>query len=612
MKRVRKMLKTYWYFKLFNSIKEEHEVDFAELELSSLFGNVERVRNFSDILYSTPFNHFTGVIRVQDMLAHELPYGQFQGFYAEKDSVIDVSILVRRLAYIREFFVAVPLDDPKGLLKQMFPSGEIDKNVQYFKSDGYSLIRFICNQYFLEKSQYISKVSRNENEVDRNVEALFTFLTTKLYRIPATATMQVGKRLEDYFTIREEPSLHLTHYMHPYKGRFHPKMVRALLNYIYPREKGLVMDNFAGCGTLLVEATWMELDSIGVEINPLSVLMSNVKCQSLSFAPEELKKAITSYLRELEEIFLSHQKISTGSMLLFPPKYDKDEIEKRKGSVPKSVLFMLKRPETIDKILIAHELAKKIGDEKIRNFILLGLSGTISDLVRRRRGEFLDVLRDRLHDLYLRVYIFHKLNQTLKIKLGLSKTYVEDARNMKIIRAESVDGIVTSPPYSTALDYIRNDYPQLILLELVDISWLEKNMIGNPNLKVYPTSLFDEMTDRNPEYVRLPTDAKEVILTLRKYGRTKEALRTYKFFIDMYKALEEMHRVMKHGSKCAIIIGNNHYKLDNDYVEVKNDEVLKQMALTMGFKEDRIITRELEKTRAGMIRYESILILEKL
>lgn len=605
------MLKTYWYFKLFNSIKEEHEVDFAELELSSLFGNVERVRNFSDILYNTPFNYFTSIIRVQDMMAHELPYGEFQGFYAEKDHVMDVSMLVHRLAYIREFFVVIPSDDQNGLLKQMFPSGEIDKNVQYFKNAGYSLIKFICNQYFLEKSQYISKVSRNENEVDRNVEALFAFLTKKLYRIPATATMQVGKRLEDYFTIREEPSLYLTHYMHPYKGRFHPKMVRALLNYIYPKEKGLVMDNFAGCGTLLVEATWMGLDSVGVEINPLSVLMSNVKCQSLFLVPQDLKKSITSYLRELEETLLSHQRISTGSMLLFPPRYDKDKIEKRKTNVPKSVLLMLKRQETIDKILIAHELAKSIGDEKTRDFILLGLSGTISDLVRRRRGEFLDVLRDRLHDLYLRVYIFHKLNQTLKIKLGLSKTYVEDARDMKIIPSESVDGIVTSPPYSTALDYIRNDYPQLILLELADISWLEANMIGNPNLKVYQTSLFDEMTDKNPQYTKLPNDAKEVILTLRKYGRTKEALRTYKFFIDMYKALEEMHRVMKNGSKCAIIIGNNHYKLDSDYIEVKNDEVLKQMALSIGFKEDRAITRELEKTRAGMIRYESILILEK-
>jgi hypothetical protein len=273
---------------------------------------------------------------------------------------------------------------------------------------------------------------------------------------------------------------------------------------------------------------------------------------------------------------------------------------------------MLKGTETIDEILIAHELVKKISSEKIRDFILLGLSGTISDLVRRRSGEFLDILRDRLHDLYLRIYIFHKLNQTLKIKLGSSKTYVADARAMSTLKADSIDAIVNSPPYSTALDYIKNDYPQLILLELANISSLEANMIGNPNLRVYPASLLEEMKDEDPSYSKLPVDAKEVISALRKYGRTKEALRTYKFFKDMYLALKEMHRVMKNGAKCAIIIGNNHYKLDSEYTEVKNDEVLKQMALTVGFKEDLIITRELEKTRAGMIRYESILILEKI
>jgi hypothetical protein len=31
----------------------------------------------------------------------------------------------------------------------------------------------------------------------------------------------------------------------------------------------------------------------------------------------------------------------------------------------------------------------------------------------------------------------------------------------------------------------------------------------------------------------------------------------------------------------------------------------------LGFKEDRTIVRELEKSQAGMIRYESVLILEK-
>lgn len=605
------MQKTYWYFKLFNNIKEKHEINFAELELLSLFGGVKRVRNFADILYNTPFKYFTEGIRIQDILAHELPYGEFQGFFAERDGIIDVSLLVNRLAYTREFFVTVPSDCPESLLEKMFPCGEIDKNVQFFKANGYSLLRFITNQYFLEKSQYISKVSRNEDEIDRNVECLFDFLTKKLYRIPASVTMQVGKRLEDYFTIREEPSLYLTHYMHPYKGRFHPKMVRALLNYVYPKEKGLVMDNFAGCGTLLVEATWMGLDSIGIEINPLSVLMSNVKCYSLSLSPEELKRIIDKYLRELHESLLSYEKQSTGLVLLFAPKYDRDIIEKRKKEVPAIIKSMLKRSNVVDEILIAHELIKKVENKEIRDFLLLALSGTISDLVRRRRAEFFEVFSDRLKDLYLRIYTFHKLNRVLKIRLGKSKTYVADARNMSTIDNETIDAIVTSPPYSTAIDYIKNDYPQLVLLNLADISWLEANMIGNPNLKAYPTSLYGEIRENNPEYAKLPSSAKEAITILKRYGREKQALRVYKFFKDMYLALKEMHRVMKKGSKCVIIIGNNHFKVDKNYVEVKNDEVLKEIALDLGFREDKTIVRTLEKTQTGMIRYESILILEK-
>jgi DNA modification methylase len=423
--------------------------------------------------------------------------------------------------------------------------------------------------------------------------------------------MQVGKRLEDYFTIREEPSLHLVHYMHPYKGRFHPKMVRALLNYVCPRDSCLVMDNFAGCGTLLVEATWMCLDSIGVEINPLSALMSNVKCYSLSLPIDELKKSISTYLTCLNEALLCYTKESTGSMLLFPPEYDINTIQKRKQCIPKKVVSLFKNGETIDKILIAHELAKKIDDEKTRGFILLGISGAISDLARRKSGEFLDVFRDRLYDLYRRIYIFYKLNEVLQIELGSSRTYVADTRNMSGLKIGPIDAIVNSPPYSTALDYIKNDYPQLVLLELDDISQLEKNMIGNPNLRVYSSANLEASVERNEAYSKLPLSAKQVASDLERYGRTKEALRVSKFFEDMYFTLKEMFKVMKNGSKCAIIIGNNHFKLDNKYVEVKNDDVLKEMALAIGFKDDRKITRVLEKTRAGMIRYESILILEK-
>jgi hypothetical protein len=243
-------------------------------------------------------------------------------------------------------------------------------------------------------------------------------------------------------------------------------------------------------------------------------------------------------------------------------------------------------------------------------------------MLRRRRGEFLDVLRDRLMNLYLRIYIFHRLNEVLKIKLGESETFVGDTRDMKNTcrrldgtRVEIGDGainaIVTSPPYSTALDYIRNDYPQLNILNLADIAKLEQDMIGNPNFRVYSDSLLLEIKNEDEDYVLMPKNAKEIIKAILKADRKKEALRTYRFFKDIFRSLKEMHRVLANGCKAVIIIGNNHYKLDGVYVEVKNDEIIKQMGLMIGFKEDRKIVRELEKSMSGLIRYESIVILQK-
>ena len=40
--------------------------------------------------------------------------------------------------------------------------------------------------------------------------------------------------------------------------------------------------------------------------------------------------------------------------------------------------------------------------------------------------------------------------------LGNVQTYIGDARNLEL-ESESVDGIITSPPYSIALDYVKND-----------------------------------------------------------------------------------------------------------------------------------------------------------
>jgi site-specific DNA-methyltransferase (cytosine-N4-specific) len=366
------------------------------------------------------------------------------------------------------------------------------------------------------------------------------------------------------------------------------------------------MDNFAGSGTLLVEASLMGIDSVGVEINPLSSLMSNVKCFSLQLDYENLKEEAYNYLKTYQEELAKQS--DAKQITLTPLKVDRHQVIREMANLPEFIMEKLDK-ETVHRIIIAKRLLSEIEDEAIRQFMLLTLSGAISDAVRRRRADFLTIFEERLKDLLLRVYIFKKLNETLKIKLGNSVTFSSDARNMKEIEDESIDAIVTSPPYSTAINYVENDKFQLVLLDFASPEALAKEMIGHPDLKVYDKRLLYELNTENLK--EQPLHLQRVISDLLKYGRFDAALRTYKFHKDMSKALKEMHRVLKKGCKCAIIIGNNNYEAGVKVVEVKNDEILIEMGKNIGFTSDVYLNRPLEKTSTGAIRYESIVILKK-
>ena len=607
----------YWYFKLFNNIKNERESsDLAKLELESLFGSVEPIYNFADKIREEPLSKFiNSSIRLQDFITHELPYGKIQGYFGFSNRMKNINKLVRRLAYTREIYLIISSSkSPESLAKEVFPEGVLGKNYHYFKAENLICFRFITHQYFLEKSEYISKLSRNEKEVIKNVDTLFQHLIDDIYRIPASSTLSVGKRLQDYFAIREEPSLYLTHYFHPYKGKFHPKMVRALLNYIYLGDNGLILDNFAGSGTLLVEATLMGLNSIGIEINPLSALMSNVKCKSFLFDTEKLKEEMNNYLEKVGNAIFIYKNMKKGeSSFPVETNFNFDKIaQKAEILSPKLKKFFKDEDEIIPQILLCKEVIKIVNNEDIRDFLLLALSGSVSDITRRTSKELLDVLRDRVNHLYLRVFLFKKLNEVLKNKLGQSKTYICDTRNMKeFVNSNTIDGIVTSPPYSTALDYIKNDFPQLVLLELVDsIGELDKYMIGSPKINYDKKSLWEKI-DKASEPIFESETANKIVKYLLSNGKENLGLRTLKFYIDMFESLREMYRVMKKNSKCAIIIGNNHFLVDSKVIEVPNDKVILEFAEKVGFTLDKILERELQKSEVGNIREEKILILRK-
>ncbi len=79
---------------------------------------------------------------------------------------------------------------------------------------------------------------------------------------------------------------YLTHWFYPYKGKFHPQMIRALINYMKIKEGETILDPFIGSGTTAVEAQLLGINCVGVDISEVCSLISQVKVNSTSYLEE--------------------------------------------------------------------------------------------------------------------------------------------------------------------------------------------------------------------------------------------------------------------------------------------------------------------------------------
>jgi len=185
----------------------------------------------------------------------------------------------------------------------------------------------------------------------------------------------------------------------------------------------------------------------------------------------------------------------------------------------------------------------------------------------RRCSKSIDVLFPSVLKRYVgQINSFIQVRDKLNLKIGNARFEIGDARKLPL-EDNSIDGIITSPPYSFAIDYAENDRPQLEYLGY-DVSELREDMIG---LK----------------------------------GKTrKEKLVNY--FDDMKKVLSEMRRVLKVGKYAVIIIGSNDVQTGGIRLETRIEE----MALEDGFVLDQKIVKPIKGLQNTM-KDEYILFLRK-
>jgi Predicted DNA modification methylase len=290
----------------------------------------------------------------------------------------------------------------------------------------------------------------------------------------------VDGQFTDYFKIIQtnrtrSVNQYLTHWIYPYKGKFHPQMIRALLNIIGLKEGDTVLDPFSGSGTTALEAQLLGINFIGIDISPLCIIQGRVKTESI---------------------------------------YVIEEIEKIKNEISSNIVpNLFQTNENYYKFL--DELTK---DERVKNFYILARLLAVSDNSRRSR-DFVNSYLKNVDLMLASVRDYIRIKERLNLKLGNVRIEVGDSRDLKL-PDNSVDGIITSPPYSIALDYVQNDIHSLKDLGY-DVLKIRGDFIG-----------------------------------VRGNGKSRVEL----YNEDMEKSYREIYRVLKPDKYAVIVIGNATYQ----------------------------------------------------
>ena len=90
---------------------------------------------------------------------------------------------------------------------------------------------------------------------------------------------------------------YITHGYHRYPAKFIPQIVSRLAEK-YTNEGDLIVDPFGGCGTTLVESKVMGRPSVGVDINPVAVLITKAKITPID--PKKIEKAFIALKERLD------------------------------------------------------------------------------------------------------------------------------------------------------------------------------------------------------------------------------------------------------------------------------------------------------------------------
>ena len=275
----------------------------------------------------------------------------------------------------------------------------------------------------------------------------------------------------------------LTHYLLRYPAKFHPPVVRALLER-YTTPGDVVLDPFCGSGTLLVEARTLGRTSIGVDVDPFAVAVTMAKVRRY-----QVPRLRDSLALVLDAMAKHRRKDSEYRLRMFEDLTERQylgQVSPVRTYVPALPnlfhwfrryvivdLARLRRVIELARIPKTHKLLLRvIFASIIRNASnadpvpVSGLEVTAHMLRRDKNGRLIDpfALFERALNRAVDACAVFRATADPDVSAAALR---HDATQLHPSVVARVDAVITSPPYHGAVDYYRRHKLEMFWLGLV-------------------------------------------------------------------------------------------------------------------------------------------------
>lgn len=392
---------------------------------------------------------------------------------------------------------------------------------------------------------------------------------------------------------------------------FPPHLVRQYIDNFGLDKGSTILDPFCGTGTTIVESKLNGIQSIGIEANPMAYFASSIKVDwdIDSSGLIEFAKGIA----EKADALLKAQGIDDNRPL---------EMDIPGNSLktldPESYKLLLTNsisPLPLHKTLTLLDCIKEYQNERYYKHTLLALAKalvfTISNL---RFGPEIGVGKPKKDAQVIALWLLEVRNMSNDLRLVQSKPYpfskviLGDSRDIisNILEPNSIDAIITSPPYPNEKDYTRITRLESVILGLInnkkELRKFKKNFIRSNTRNVYKGDDDDNWVADNVDIQKISQEIEEKRLELGKnsgfeklYGKV-----TKLYFGGMARHFADLRKVLRPGAQLAYVVGDQASYLR---VMIRTGQLIAQIAENLGFEVVRI---DLFRTRFSTATKEQL------